>query len=152
FKPCGNSDYEIEKQMQEFLKFCLEEDVPILAHCSFSQYVKKAEGACAAPEAWEVFLKQSGHEKLRLNLGHCGGPWDLGPNSETNTIWTETVIKLLEKTNDYPQLYADLGDDSWILNPYSAANQELMTKLKCVLNDNQNAKARLLYGSDWSLL
>src|SRR5262249_43210721 len=34
----------------------------------------------------------------------------------------------------------------------SAANQELMTKLKCVLNDNQNAKARLLYGSDWSLL
>jgi hypothetical protein len=53
------------------------------------------DGACTAPEAWQAFLQQPGHENLRLDLGHCGGPWDFAPNSQTKTIWTETVIKLL---------------------------------------------------------
>ena len=95
--------------MKLFLEFCLTEDVPILAHCSFSQYVSKDKGACAAPEAWRAFLQQNGNEILRLNLGHCGGPWDLKPNSVTNTVWTETVITMLG-SGKYPNLFADLGD------------------------------------------
>jgi predicted TIM-barrel fold metal-dependent hydrolase len=151
FKPCGNANSELDLQMKDILGFCLAEDVPILVHCSFSQFVQPADGVCAAPEAWQAFLKQDGHANLRLNLGHCGGPWDLAANPVTNTIWTETVIKLLG-SSDYPHLYADLGDDSWILDPCSNDNMNLMNRLLGFLKDNPNARSRLLYGSDWSLL
>jgi predicted TIM-barrel fold metal-dependent hydrolase len=155
-KPCNNSGPNgdaLNKQMEPFLRFCLKEDVPILAHCSFSQYVALCpeDGACAAPEAWQVFLQQPGHAKLRLDLGHCGGPWDFAPNSQTNTIWTQTVIELLG-SGAYPNLYADVSDDSWILDPNGAPNKKLMRILSGFLDSNPKAKARLLYGSDWSLL
>ena len=151
FKPCGNANSELDRQMKDILGFCLAEDVPILVHCSFSQFVQPADGVCAAPEAWQAFLKQDGHANLRLNLGHCGGPWDLAANPVTKTVWTETVIKLLGSC-DYPHLYADLADDSWILDPCSNDNMNLMNQLLGFLKNNPNARSRLLYGSDWSLL
>jgi len=149
FKPCGNYDSELNRQMKRFLDFCLNKDVPIMAHCCFSQFVTPTQGACAAPEAWHTFLKD--HKALRLNLGHCGGPWDIDPNQLTSTIWTKTVIELLG-CGDYPNLYADVADDSFILEPGSARNRTMMKKLRGFLNANAYAKTRLLYGSDWSLL
>jgi predicted TIM-barrel fold metal-dependent hydrolase len=156
-KPCDNTGplgNALNKQMKDFLGFCLREDVPILAHCCFSQYVSlhPEDGACAAPEAWRAFLRQPGHKKLRLDLGHCGGPWDFDDNSVTETNWTKTVIKLLGDPDSYPNLYADISDDSWILDPDSADNQKLMRILSRFLQSNPKARARLLYGSDWSLL
>jgi predicted TIM-barrel fold metal-dependent hydrolase len=158
FKPCLNSNslgvkQQLDQQMGKLLKFCLDEDVPILAHCSFSQYVSlhPEDGACAAPEAWRAFLQQPGHKKLRLDLGHCGGPWDFKPNSETKTVWTKTVISLLG-SDTYPNLYADVSDDSWILEPDSVNNRKLMNRLAGFLQNNPKARGRLLYGSDWSLL
>jgi hypothetical protein len=91
FKPCGNAAPELDQQMKDILSFCLAEDVPILVHCSFSQFGQPSDGACAAPEAWQAFLGQDGYANLRLNLGHCGGPWDLAPNPLTKTIWTDAV-------------------------------------------------------------
>ena len=157
-KPCNNSgssglNEQLDRQMGQFLQFCLDEDVPILAHCSFSQYVSlhPEDGACAAPEVWQRFLRQPGHAKLRLDLGHCGGPWDFDPNPQTNTIWTKTVIALIG-SGDFPNLYADVSDDSAILDPDSDNNQELMRRLLGFLRQNPRARTRLLYGSDWSLL
>ena len=156
-KPCDNSGPlgdALNQQMKQFIGFCLKEDVPILAHCCFSQYVSlhPEDGACAAPEAWRVFLRQPDHKNLRLDLGHCGGPWDFNENPMTKTIWTQTVIELLGDPNAYPNLYADVADDSFILHPGSADNRELMRKLSGFLRSNLKARARLLYGSDWSLL
>ena len=150
FRPSGNADPAIEQQMKRLVDFCLLEDVPILAHCSFSQFVTAAQGACAAPEAWKTFLQQPGHKDLRLDLGHCGGPWDFGANAVTHTIWTDTVITLLG--SNYPHLYADVSDDSWILDPFGPDNYKLMTKLLGFLNQHPKARRKLLYGSDWSLL
>jgi predicted TIM-barrel fold metal-dependent hydrolase len=151
-KPCNNTGplgNALDQQMKQFLGFCLKEDVPILAHCCFSQYVSlhPEDGACAAPEAWRVFLRQRGNKDLRLNLGHCGGPWDIGKN-----IWTQTVIEMLGNPKAYPNLYADIADNSFILNPRSADNQAMMQKLSGFLQLNPKACTRLLYGSDWSLL
>jgi predicted TIM-barrel fold metal-dependent hydrolase len=156
-KPCDNSGPlgdALNQQMKQFLGFCLKQDVPILAHCTFSQYVSlhPEDGACAAPEAWRAFLQQPGHKNLRLDLGHCGGPWDFDKNPVTKTIWTQTVIELLGDPDAYPNLYADVSDDSWILDPDGADNQKLMRILSGFLQSNLKARARLLYGSDWSLL
>jgi predicted TIM-barrel fold metal-dependent hydrolase len=156
-KPCNNSGPhgdQLNQQMKPFLEFCLREDVPILAHCSFSQYVAlhPEDGACAAPETWRAFLQQPGHKNLRLDLGHCGGPWDFDKNPVTGTIWTKTVIELLGNPNAYPNLYADVSDDSWILEPNGKKNRELMNRLVAFLENNRKARTRLLYGSDWSLL
>jgi predicted TIM-barrel fold metal-dependent hydrolase len=157
FKPFGNGGSlggMLDEQMRQLLRFCLTEDVPILAHCSFSQFVKPAEGACAAPEAWRALLRQPAYKNLRLDLGHCGGPWDFAPNSETNTIWTETVIALLG-SDAYPNLYADVSDDSFIIESTTddrTTDRELMRRLSSFLLANPKARARLLYGSDWSLL
>jgi predicted TIM-barrel fold metal-dependent hydrolase len=165
FRPMGNSDSfgpMLDEQMKLLLQFCLTEDVPILAHCSFSQYVKPAQGACAAPEAWQALLDTPGYQMLRIDLGHCGGPWDLVANCETNSIWTETVIAMLgaadpknPNVHKYPNLYADMGDDSFIIGSTQEdrdKNCKLMTQLCTFLNNNKTARTRLLYGSDWSLL
>jgi predicted TIM-barrel fold metal-dependent hydrolase len=151
FKPLGNQGPNgklLDRQMREFLRFCLDEDVPILAHCSFSQFVTPEAGACAAPTNWKLALDK-GFRNLRLNLGHCGGPWALDTNK-----WTETAIAMLG-SGKYPHLYADLGDDSWIIESSNAdkvKNRKLMRKLFGYLRDHPKARQRLLYGSDWSLL
>jgi predicted TIM-barrel fold metal-dependent hydrolase len=156
FKPSDNDRssgvaHHLNDRMKGLLDFCLKEDVPILAHCSYSQYVSKKEGACAAPEAWRVYLDQTGHKNLRLNLGHGGGPWDRDKNPETRTIWTKTVIEMLH-CDKYPNLYADFADDSDIIDPDGQPNLDLMTALKSYLKNREKARKRLLYGSDWSLL
>jgi predicted TIM-barrel fold metal-dependent hydrolase len=159
FKPLGNGGSLggiLDTQMRNLLQFCLAEDVPILAHCSFSQFVRPAEGACAAPEAWRLLLNNPTYKYLRLDLGHCGGPWDFDANSQTKTIWTETVIDMLgvAKTK-YPNLYADVSDDSWIIESTPDdrdKDRKLMYHLLGLLQTNPTARTRLLYGSDWSLL
>ncbi len=149
FKPCANTGDlgpTLDQQMEQFLGFCLQEDVPILAHCCYSQYVSDKDGVCAAPEAWKVFLQlRPSNSSLRLDLGHCGGPWDF------KKLWTETVFEMLG-SGAYPNLYADLSDSSFILQPTRADKTNIINRLKALLRKHPKALARLLYGSDWSLL
>jgi predicted TIM-barrel fold metal-dependent hydrolase len=159
FKPLGNRGPlggMLDAQMRKLLLFCITEDVPILAHCSFSQFVRPAEGACAAPEAWRTLLETTPYQTIRLDLGHCGGPWDFDANPQTKTIWTKTVIEMLGVADSkYPNLYADVSDDSWIIESTSNdrdKDRELMRLLRGFLQTNPAARTRLLYGSDWSLL
>jgi predicted TIM-barrel fold metal-dependent hydrolase len=151
FKPLGNDGPNgklLDKQMRDLLAFCLGKDVPILVHCSFSQFITPKAGACAAPTNWKLALDDQ-RQNLRLDLGHCGGPWDLDANN-----WTETVIKMLG-SGKYPNLYADLGDDSSIIESSDTdkkKDRKLMSRLSGYLRKYPKALQRLLYGSDWSLL
>ncbi len=100
----------------------------------------------------KVFLQlRPSNSSLRLDLGHCGGPWDLIKNRVTNSAWTKTVFEMLG-SDAYPNLYADLSDSSFILQPESGKNKEIICKLRTLLQKYPKAKARLLYGSGWSLL
>jgi len=72
--------------------FCIDEDVPIMAHCSrgqgsFDAGTRKDRFTSerrAAPKYWMNLLEakidgvERKYAKLRLNLGHMGGVWCLG--------------------------------------------------------------------------
>lgn len=140
---------QVDQQMKALLRFCLQYDVPILAHCSFSQFVTEAGGYCAAPEHWQAFMDAAPpNRNLRLNLAHLGGPWDL------EFGWSKQVAGMLD--GRYPNLYSDLADASFVLQAdptKSAANEKVMKYLaETVLPVGSPARARIMYGSDWSLL
>ena len=141
----------VDQQMEALFKYCLEQDVPIMAHCSHSQFTTDAGGNCPDPLNWRAYLdKAPGNRLLRLNLAHFGGPWD------TNG-WSETVIEMLG-SGRYPNLYSDLGDASFVLsaNANDPASTATMERVRGLLDPAKPgvpaARARIMYGSDWSLL
>lgn len=97
----------LDRALRQFYRFCLDEDVAIMAHCSRTQgsfgliatdkrnspdprdwrrsskaYPHLAAER-AAPEYWFELLKKprrgaQDYSKLRLNLAHAGGVWCLG--------------------------------------------------------------------------
>jgi predicted TIM-barrel fold metal-dependent hydrolase len=157
--PAGLEDHYVDpgKRLDDALRtlydWCISDDVPIVAHCSYSQFFRKKYGNRASPFFWEKALDQ--YPTLRLNLAHCGGIWDIDrdrhrPGAET---WTKKVIELLG-SGKYPNLYADVGDDTAVLeNTREDAGLEkrITDRLAGYLHDNQRARGRLMFGTDWTL-
>ena len=145
----------LDDAMRKLYDWCVADDVPIEAHCSYSQFPNALYGARAAPDYWEAVLEQ--YPTLRLNLGHCGGPWDMAtgdPARPGASQWTERVIRLLG-SGKYPNLYADFADAAVILDRDAAEAEQdkLVTdRLRSLLAEYPKARSRLMYGSDWSLL
>ncbi len=140
----------VNQTMGALLEYCLQNDVPVMAHCSDSQFVTDLGGACANPQNWKDFMDLSPRNRLlRLNLAHFGGPWDL------DIHWSDTVTAML---GQYPNLYSDIADASFVLDDPSKAanNKRVLDRMKALLNPASGpkpaARSRVMYGSDWSLL
>lgn len=98
FRPYGNADAPDPENYPELLRqghpqwgtlldqamgalfdWCANEDVPIMAHCSWSQYPSKAAGNHGNPTAWKAVFTQTRWKNLRVNLAHLGGLWNMVP-------------------------------------------------------------------------
>src|SRR5207245_3076636 len=116
--------------------WCIQDDVPIEAHCSYSQFPNPQYGARAAPDGWAAVLDLD--SRLRLNLGHCGGPWDMGVDDPTRpgaSEWTQRVIRLLG-SGRYPNLFADISDAAIVLDRdagEAAQDKKVTERLRAVL-------------------
>jgi hypothetical protein len=148
---------KLDTALQELYAWCIEEDVPIMAHCSNSQgshinrskgpidpndphYVAENFGLRAAPEYWARVLEK--YPRLRLNIGHFGGIWNLartdlnGSSSDQQRAnaskdWPREIIEILEN-EQYPNVYGDLADWSEAALSYDVAT--LKTTMECTLD------------------
>jgi predicted TIM-barrel fold metal-dependent hydrolase len=144
---------ELDRALGALYEWCLAGDIPITAHCAFSSFTKPELGARASPFYWRNALAQ--FPRLRLNLAHCGGPWDLEPDPHRPgaETWTAEVINLL---NDQRyNVFADVADNSYVLENSAEdrqRNTQANSRLRGYLSNAQRARTRLMYGTDWSPL
>lgn len=133
----------LDEAMDRLFAWCVEEDVPVMTHCSDSQESKKGYGARAHPAFWSDVLQR--YPELRVNLGHFGG-----------------ASNLVHERNDWPRQVAELmnepglnvyADPSYL---YEIADASFRTRyfdaLASVFERYPNAQNRLMYGSDWLML
>lgn len=139
----------LDQGLAALYDWCIAEDVPVMAHCSYSQFPNAAAGQRGSPEAWRPVLDR--WPGLRLNLGHFGGFWDLAEDHSNG--WTETIVGLMKTS---PNLYADLSDYDAVAErtaDQKTANATVLRKLNGILDSQGGpARSRLMYGTDWVML
>ncbi len=158
----------MDAALADLYQFCTDQDVPIMAHCSFSQYPSREAGLLGGPAGWWEVLAR--WPSLRLNLAHCGGVWNLAPDRaaaiEAKTgqpLWPIDIIARLGRP-EYPHLYADLADFDGVLTcptpppavpqgcRHSADGEPLLARLAEEVGCNPAARERLMYGTDYMFL
>lgn len=138
--------------------YCIDNDVPIMAHCAASVGASTDNEKCADPLYWRQVLLKSQFKNLRLNLGHFGGIWDydqpLIPLSAAADVgWTAYIGKMIQE--GFPNLYADFGDFATILARTPAECQDLehvLLNLRHLVTCCPKIQGHLMYGTDWVML
>ncbi len=151
--PCLGA--RLDEALDSLYAYCVANDVPIMAHCAPTQGPDSTAAERADPAYWKKLLDRDGYEKLRVNLGHLGGIWDL---DNPFSWWTRGVIDMI-RSGKYPNLYADFADFSDILgrtDPQKTKRKNILDELVRFVGTDPGEKSRilshLLYGSDWHLL
>jgi predicted TIM-barrel fold metal-dependent hydrolase len=163
----------LDAALEALYQWCVDNDVPLMAHCSFSQFPSLAGGRLGDPEAWMEVLSK--YPTLRLNLAHAGGVWNLAAsavahiNAETASLppsngiahWPNQVIAALGNP-DTPHFYADIADYNDVIAcaatlaptspPPAGGDASSITALARLVAANPAARARLMYGTDYSFL
>ena len=139
----------LDQGLAALYDWCIAEDVPVMAHCSYSQFPSAAAGKRGSPQAWRPVLDR--WPGLRLNLGHFGGFWDLAEVGSNG--WTATIVAMMAT---YPNLYADLSDYDAVAERTAgqkATNEAVLRALNTILDlQGGPARSRLMYGTDWVML
>jgi predicted TIM-barrel fold metal-dependent hydrolase len=76
YKPIGNDNARVEKNVHDFFAYCVGEDIPVFTHCTPVGFQNRhREGRNADPLNWEKLLLSEGGKfaGLRLCFGHAGG-------------------------------------------------------------------------------
>jgi predicted TIM-barrel fold metal-dependent hydrolase len=152
----------LDAALDTLFLYCLEHDVPIMAHCAASQGTSDENSLCADPKFWKELLDKPpvgtlDYAKLRINLGHFGGIWNfdnLAPSS-THIAWTRFVVEDMMKSGKYPNLYTDIGDFSVVLDRTQDEIDEdtvITGKLGDLITNWDPLRYRVMYGSDWIFL
>ncbi len=149
---------KLDAALERLYDWAVARDVPIMAHCSRSQFPSAAAGNRGAPSRWEDVLKRPRWRTLRLNLAHAGGVGhliDREPGSDAH-LWTPKVISMLSDAR-YPNLYADIADFDAVLQCRSNGPQPETGGLKAFVDLMRTraatgARGKLMYGSDWVML
>lgn len=138
---------KLDGSLDRLFDWALEHDVPIMAHCNFSEESKHGFARRASPEFWRAALAK--HSGLRVNLGHFGGQDNLGPGGVNEAAgWPETIMSLMA-TADGARVYTDIGNFDLHDRPERTA---WLATLQKALGQNPVLLSRLMYGSDWLLL
>ena len=152
----------LDRVLTDLYGWCVSNDVPVMAHCSYSQFPSHEAGTLGSPAAWHELLAMPRFRTLRLNLAHCGGVWHLDPQKAqevipyTKTLWPADVLRQLAAPDRPPNLYADLADFDGV-HLCVKGNTPLGTPtaasaLKDVVSHGPRAADRLMYGTDYMFL
>ena len=171
--PIPDYGQKLDQNLTDLYEWCVQEEVPILSHCSFSIYpanpaecdavhhpMETCVGLRAGPENWKPVLDK--YKSLRLNLAHVGGPWHIfdTPQNEgkrpPDPQWTGVVLSILGDST-LSGVTADLADMAEVLERNGDEQQIVareLAQMKTWLETPWGAQARkrLLYGSDWLML
>jgi predicted TIM-barrel fold metal-dependent hydrolase len=141
--------YEIgTPTLRRVYDFCIEQDVPIVLHCSHGGFYRQAEFVnYCDPSVWTPVLAGPLKE-LRVCFAHFGGWQSLGtPNGLDPGSWGHTILTMMR---NLPNVFADL---SYHTEQMASADAEAhyFSTLKRLLGEDR-LRRRLLFGSDSWLL
>jgi predicted TIM-barrel fold metal-dependent hydrolase len=147
---------KLDLVLEQLYAWCVQNDVPIMAHCSFSQYSSVAGARLGSPQGWWEVLET--HKNLRLNLAHAGGIWNLSAaraptiEKQSGGLWPVDVVGRLGAPEN-PNLYADIADFSDVLScdlPVPASSA--LGGLASLVAKNPASRSRIMYGTDYMFL
>lgn len=137
--------------MDEIYPYMIEQNIPLLAHCSKgsvnSKEMKKEEAhALADPDNYVSVLEK--FPELRICLGHFGGidEWRRhinDPRDEANPTWLTKIRELIE-SKKYPNLFTDIS--------YTIFNFHENVPLLKILLENDDILKKVLFGSDFYMV
>ncbi len=149
----GRPGLELDAVLDELFDYCAADGIPVMAHCGPSNAIAPDYADLAAPSYWRKALSKSRPHRgeLRLNLGHFGGIWDLGPAEPAQRAWAEEISDLMM---DYPNVYADIGYFGAVLHPEQSDVRDATVAFIADQANKPNSvlRNRLMYGSDWSMI
>ncbi|MFZ3285711.1 MAG: amidohydrolase family protein [Telluria sp.] len=135
----------LDASMQRLFTYCVDNDVPVMAHTNNSNGPFPDFEALAGSSYWQLALTK--FPGLRVNFGHFGDT-DL---EDHNGARTEKFLKLMTPGagSSGERAFADSG--------YFAGTMLNYDKMGDVLNslyasENRIMLERLMYGSDWSMI
>ena len=129
---------ELDAILDDFFGWCVQNEVPVAAHCNHSNYPNANNDAASygSPDEWLHVLRA--HPALRLNLGHFGGAHN-DPGAYT---WAWTIANAMAS---YDGLYADVGchhaDDADLMKVHFDVLRQMAGTTKVT--------DRLMFGTDW---
>lgn len=141
--------YEIGTDtLRRVYRFCIEQDVPIVLHCSHGGFYRQAEFVnYCDPSVWKPVLAGP-LEGLRVCFAHFGGWQSLGkPDGLDPGTWGHTILSMMRS---HPNVFADL---SYHTEQMAIAGDEAhyFTTLRRLLGEDK-LRRRILFGSDSWLL
>jgi predicted TIM-barrel fold metal-dependent hydrolase len=143
---------EYDEVLCELYDYCVDNDVPITAHCVMNG-IEAYPGASfdfGKAEFWEEVLKQDRYKNLRLNLAHFGWNQAAGQGYTGSESWVINICNLIKK---YENVYADVSHHR-VLNDKGRRSfvEGYRQMQKDFPDDIEKIKKRILYGSDWHVL
>jgi len=143
---------ELDAVLSEFFAWCIEEQVPVMAHTNKSNGPDPEFEKLALADHWKLVLDridQRPDRKLRINFGHFGDttPVADGPSR------SEAFVALMKSrpTAAGAMAFADASYFSDILDN-AAKLQAILEGLYLGTQDQPGLLAnRLMYGSDWEM-
>jgi predicted TIM-barrel fold metal-dependent hydrolase len=136
---------QIDERLGHLYAWCLERNVPVMAHTSYSFGPTFAHDECAAPPGWGRALERYGG--LRVQAGHFGGDSDHALNQEA---WAAQYVGMMG-TRQGEHLYADLSNLGELFESGSRVREVIEPLILRPVSDGSARVVadRLVYGSDW---
>lgn len=139
----------LDEDLGQLYAWAEEHGVPILAHANDSNGVRRGTAEYASPEYWRDVLEN--HPDLRVSFGHFGGVEDI--NSDDGKGWAKEMLDLMPAKHEVGDggAYADVGyfDD---LMERETGEEYFKGVSRLARAGEEPVTARLMYGSDWSMV
>jgi predicted TIM-barrel fold metal-dependent hydrolase len=136
---------QIDERLGRLYAWCLERNVPVMAHTSYSFGPTFAHDECAAPAGWERALER--YRGLRVQAGHFGGDSEHALDQEA---WAAQYVRMMGNPQG-KHLYADVSNLSELFEPGSRVREVIEPLILRPLSGGaaKSVADRLVYGSDW---
>jgi predicted TIM-barrel fold metal-dependent hydrolase len=138
----------LDDALDDLYTWCVQEQVPILAHTSESNGPNNNYEQLALADHWAVALKK--YSQLRVNFGHLGGIDDLIGTAALPPL-SQAFVNFLG-TPAAPNAYGDVAFSSNMLLAPASFDERIQMAYQQAASGANQLPTHLLYGTDWSLL
>lgn len=144
-KPLGQ---RMDDALDDLYQWCVDEQVPILAHTNQTNGPSCAYKKLASAHYWALALYK--YPDLRVNFGHLGGI-----DESISTAYlpkpSKDFVAMLGAAKS-KETYGDVAYSSNMVLKPSAYGERIQTAYEQATDGTSQLPSHLLYGTDWSLL